>query len=182
MKWAKEVYVVKRYQFWNFFLTNSTKVKNFKKVPIKYITAEEILALWQQGKLYIKEESPEYTVEEIKNNVCAYVIRLRAYATSPFADHIDEIWEEILEDEIYLPYIIPDAHARKCRELNKNGIMRIVGVLRSIGIYQNLTDSRICSILEQNTKDCSYRAYLGRGVRDEIRIELKRLKKSFVDF
>lgn len=146
------------------------------------ITAEEVITLWQEGKLYFKEETPEYTEGEIKENVRAYVRKLRAYATSPFADHIDEIWEEILDDEIYLPYIIPDAHARKCRELNKNGIMRIVGVLRSIGIYQNLTDSRICSILEQNTKDCSYRSYLGRGVRDEIRSELKRLKKSFLDF
>lgn len=157
-------------------------MKNLKKVPVKGITAEEVLALWQEGKLYIKEDTPEYTEGEIKENVRAYVIRLRAYATSQFSEYINEIWEEILDDKIYLPYIIPDAHARKCRELNKNGIMRIVGVLRSIGIYQNLTDSRICSILEQNTKDCSYRAYLGRGVRDEIRIELKRLKKSFVDF
>ncbi len=157
-------------------------MKNFKKLPIKDITAEEILALWQEGELYIKEETPEYTEGEIKDNVRAYVRRLSAYTTSQFAKHIDEIWEEILDDEIYLPYIIPDAHACKCRELNKNGIMRIVGVLRSIGIYQNLTDTKICSILEQNTKDCSYRAYLGRGLRDEIRSELKRLKKSFVDF
>lgn len=140
------------------------------------------MTLWHEGKLYIKEEVPEYSEGEIKDNVRAYIRRLRAYATSQFAEHIDEIWEEILGDEIYLPYIIPDAHARKCRELNKNGIMRIVGVLRSIGIYQDLKDSRICNILEQNTEDCSYRAYLGRGVRDEIRKELKRLKKSFVDF
>lgn len=156
--------------------------KTIEKVPIKGITAEEVLALWQEGELYIKEKTPKYTEGEIKENVRAYVKRLRAYATLPFAEYIDEIWEEILDDEIYLPFIIPDAHARKCREFNKNGIMRIVGVLRSIGIYQDLTDSKICSILERNTKDCSYRSYLGRGVRDEIRSELKRLKKSFVDF
>lgn len=173
---------MKRRQFWTSLLTNLAKVKNLKQVPVRGITAEEVLALWREGKLYFKEEIPEYTEGEIKDNVRAYVKRLRAYATSQFSEYIDEIWEEILDDEIYLPYIIPDAHARKCRELNKNGIMRIVGVLRSIGIYQDLNDSRICSILEQNTKDCSYRAYLGRGVRDEIRRELKRLKKSFVDF
>ena len=156
--------------------------KTIEKVPIKGITAEEVLALWQEGELYIKEETPKYTEGEIKENVRAYVKRLRAYATLPFAEYIDEIWEEILDDEIYLPFIIPDAHARKCREFNKNGIMRIVGVLRSIGIYQDLTDSKICSILERNTKDCSYRSYLGRGVMAVIRSELKRLKKSFVDF
>ena len=34
---------------------------------------------------------------------------------------------------------------------------------------------------ENNAADCSYRAYLGKGVEDEIRQELKRLKNCFLD-
>lgn len=156
--------------------------QKFKKVPVRGITAEEVLALWQEGKLYREvDDEAKYSETELKNNVRAYVKRLRPYATQTFIDHIDELWDEILDDELYLPYIIPDARARKCREMNKNGVMRIVGVLRSIEVYQNLTDSMLCGILEQTAEDCSYRAYLGKGVRDEIRRDLKRLKKSFVD-
>lgn len=154
---------------------------DFEKVPARGITAEEVLALWQEGKLYRKVDEAEYSEAEIKNNVRAYINRLRPYVTPTFINHIDELWDEILDDELYLPYIIPDARTRKCRELNKNGVMRIVGVLRSIEVYQNLTDSMFCGILEQNAEDCSYRAYLGKGVRDDIWRDLKRLKKSFVD-
>lgn len=146
------------------------------------ITAKEVLALWREGRLYIKVDAADYSEEEIKDNVRAYVRSLHPYATSAFLNHIEEIWEEILEDELYLPYIIPDARTRKCRELNKNGVMRIVGVLRSIGVYQNMTDSALCIILEHNDVDCSYRAYLGKGVEDEIMRELKRVKKCFLDF
>ena len=156
--------------------------RNFKQVPVRGITAKEVLALWQEGRLYAENVATDYSEEEIKDNVRAYISSLRSYATPPFLDHIDAFWEEILNDELYLPFIIPNARTRKCRELNKNGIMRLVGVLRSIGVYQDLTDSALCIILEHNAADCSYRAYLGKGVEDEIRQELKRLRNCFLDF
>lgn len=156
--------------------------QKFKKVPYRGTTAKEVLALWQEGRLYTENNAADYSEEEIKDNVRAYVRSLRTYATPPFLEHIDALWEEILDNELYLPFIIPDARTRKCKELNKNGIMRLVGVLRSIGVYQNLTDSALCFILEHNAADCSYRAYLGKGVEDEIRQELKRLRNCFLDF
>lgn len=155
--------------------------EKYRQVPVEGITAEEVLVLWRVGKLYYKPRQQTVSEVDVKKNVRAYVSRLRPYATEAFRASIDELWEEILYDELYLPFIIPNTHTRKCRNMNKNGIMRIVGVLRSLGIYQDISDSMICGILEQSNKDCSYRAYLSKQMDDEVWNGLKRLKVLYME-
>ena len=152
----------------------------YTQVPATDITAEELLALWQQGKLFVQRQEEELPLENIKNNVRAYVLGIRDLATEPFRTRIDALWDEILEDELYDSFFIPDPRARKCRTMNKNGVMRIVGVLRSLKVYADVSDSQLCALLEQRERDCSYRAYLGRGVEDAIRKELKKLVLFFL--
>ena len=149
------------------------------QVPVEGITAEEVLALWHTGQLFVKRPIKNVPLEKIKENVRAYVDRLRPYVTTEFSDSIDELWDEILDDELYELLIVPDARTRKERSLNKNGVMRLVGVLRSLQVYESTTDSEICATLEGHHKDCSYRGYLGRGVDDYMFGELKKLRNSF---
>ncbi len=149
------------------------------KVPVEGIKAEEVLALWHTGRLYVKLNRKNVPLEKIKDNVRAYVDRLRPFVTAAFRDSIDELWDEILDDELYRPLIVPDARTRKERSLNKNGVMRLVGVLRSLQVYECMTDSEICATLEGHHKDCSYRGYLGKGVDDYMFGELKKLRNSF---
>ena len=153
--------------------------KKFVKVPIRGMTAEGVVALWLEGKLYLERECVALTDVEIKDNVRAYVGRIRSLATDAFRVTIDELWNAILDDNFYDRLIIPDVRTRKCRGMNKNGVMRIVGVLRSLEVYADISDSSLCAMLEQHQGDCSYRAYLGKGVEDNIRKELKKLARKF---
>ena len=149
------------------------------QVPVEGFTAEEVLVLWRTGNLFCRFKPKNLTTAEIKQNVRAYVSKIRPYVTAAFRDSIDELWDEILDDELYIPLIVPDARTRKERSLNKNGVMRLVGVLRSLKVYECMTDSEICATLEGHHKDCSYRSYLGRGVDDYVYSELKKLRNSF---
>ena len=65
------------------------------KVPVEGIKAEEVLALWHTGKLYVKLPPKNVPLEKIKDNVRAYVDRLRPFVTAAFRDSIDELWDEI---------------------------------------------------------------------------------------
>lgn len=153
----------------------------FKQVPVEGFTAEEVLALWRTGNLFCRFKPKNLSKAEIKQNVRAYVSKLRPYVTAAFRNSIDDLWDEILYEDLFLPFVIPNAHTRKCRDMNKNGVMRLIGILRNLRIYQSLSDSMICAILEDNEEDCSYRAYLGKGVEDDIRDELKRLKEIYME-
>ena len=41
----------------------------FKKVPVKGITAEEVLALWQEGRLYVEKKKEAVSTEEIEKEI-----------------------------------------------------------------------------------------------------------------
>ena len=162
-----------------------TKLRNmkdiFKQVPVEGFTPEEVLILWRTGKLFCRFKPKKLSIDEIKSNVRVYVRQLHPYVTEAFRDSIDELWDEILDEEQFIPYIVPNAHTRKCRDMNKNGIMQLIGRLRTLGVYQTLTDCMICSILEQCDEDCSYRAYLGKPLDDDAWSELKRLKEIYME-
>ena len=112
-----------------------------------------------------------------ENGYTYYRIHVLKESTDNNSDEDDEI----LDEEQFIPYIVPNAHTRKCRDMNKNGIMQLIGRLRTLGVYQTLTDCMICSILEQCDEDCSYRAYLGKPLDDDAWSELKRLKEIFME-
>ena len=154
----------------------------FKQVPVEGFTAEEVLILWKAGHLFCRFKPKKLSEAEIKQKVHAYVSQLHPYATAVFRSSIDDLWDEILHDDLFLPFIIPNTHTRKCRDMNKNGVMLLVGSLRAMGVYQDLSDCKICSILEQCDVDCSYRAYLSKQLNDNVWRELKRLKDFYKEF
>ena len=59
--------------------------------------------------------------------------------------------------------LMPKPRARKCRDFDKYGVMRIVGVLREKGVYEQRSDPQFDALLEERDKDSTYRRYLGQG-------------------
>lgn len=151
-----------------------------RKLPVKGITAEEVLALWQEGRLYIKEEK-EIDKNKIKENILAYVSQIRPFATHEFRTHTDEIWQQILTSKEFMDYLMPSPKARKFRDFNKYNVMRLIGVLREAGVYEPYTDLAYNSRLEHSDKDNSYRCYLSKGIeqRSLLRELIKLTNKPY---
>lgn len=144
-----------------------------RKLPVKGITAEEVLALWQEGRLYIKEEK-EIDKEKARELILAYVSQINLFATHDFRTHIDDIWKRILGREELAAFLAPTPKARKFKDFNKYNVMRIIGVLREAGVYKQYNDLTYISMLEHTDKDNSYRSYLSKGIEQRsLLMELK---------
>lgn len=122
------------------------------------------MAAAREGRLYVDEKKKGVNKEEVKNEVRAYVARIRVFVTPKFRSSIDELWEQILACDDFVEILMPGGKSRKCREFNKYNVMRIIGVLREKDVYERYSDRKYAALLEQTNKDCSYRSYLGMGL------------------
>lgn len=126
---------------------------------------EVLLCAAEEGRLFIEEkETGIPSRSQIIEDVRAYVSQIRYCATRQYCDVIDEVWEEIFNHEEFVKMLLPGPKTRRCREFNKYGVMRIIGVLRSFSVYdERYNDTNICQALEHRQNDCSYRCYIGMG-------------------
>lgn len=127
---------------------------------------ETLRAASQEGRLYIEESRTEVSREQIKKEVRAYVARIWVYASRKYRSSVDEIWEQILSRDEFMDILTPGSKARKCQLFNKYHVMRIIGVLRENGVYEQYSDRKYSAQLELTDKDNSYRSYLGMGLED----------------
>ncbi len=134
-----------------------------RKLPVRGITAEEVLTLWQEGRLYIKEEN-DINKDKVRELILAYVSQISLFATHDYRTHIDNIWERILDREEFAAFMAPTPKARKFKAFNKYNVMRIIGVLREAGVYEPHNDRVYIARLEHTDKDNSYRCYIGKGI------------------
>ena len=89
------------------------------------------------------------------------------------------MWEAILGEKAFVDLLMPGPKMRKFRDFNKYSVMRLVGVLRSHGVYDEcVNDSQLCALLEHTTKDSAYRSYIGLGLESR---ELRRLLVGLLD-
>ena len=139
------------------------RVKQLRKVRPEDFDALALLAAAQEGRLYI-EEVKEDCKDNIEKEVRAYVNQIRTFATSEFRPYIDDIWGQIFACEEFIDYLAPSPKARKFRKFNKYNVMRIIGVLREAGVYEQYNDLYFVQLLEHTDQDNSYRSYLGRGI------------------
>lgn len=83
------------------------------------------------------------------------------------------VWEAIFDEAEFVDMLMPGPKMRKFRDFNKYSVMRLVGVLRSHGVYDEcVNDSQMCAALEHTAKDSSYRSYIGLGLESK---ELRKL-------
>ena len=138
--------------------------KKLKQVRPEDFDVKTLLAAAREGRLYVDESKKEVNREQVKKDVRAYVARISPLVTRRFRSSIDELWNEIFSNDVLMDLLMPKPKARKCREFDKYGVMRIVGVLRVKGVYEQRSDPQFDALLEQQGKDSPYRRYLGQGL------------------
>ena len=138
--------------------------KTFKQVHPEDFDVEALMAAAREGRLYIDESKNEVNKEQVIIKVRAYVQRIKVFATPRFKSSIDELWEQILATDEYVDFLMPSNKARLCREFDKYNVMRIIGVLREKGVYEQYSDRKYDALLESDVKESPYRRYLGMGI------------------
>jgi hypothetical protein len=79
-----------------------------------------------------------------------------------------------------LAILTPGNKTRKCRDFDKYSVMRIIGVLREKGVYEQYSDRKYDAILEQPGKDSPYRRYLGIGLEQHsLVMEIRRIVAEY---
>ena len=146
--------------------------KQLKQVSPEDFDVRMLMQAAREGRLYFEEKEKTVSREYIINNVRAYVQRISPLATRRYRSVIDMLWEEIFQSDVLLELLMPKPKARKCKDFDKYGVMRLIGVLREKDVYEHYSDRKYMSLLEQTDKDTPYRKYLGRGL-DERHLLVK---------
>jgi hypothetical protein len=139
-------------------------MKNFKQVRPEDFDVKALMAAAREGRLYVDERRTIVSKEEVIKEVRAYVARIRTLVTRRYSSSIDELWEKIFQNEVLMDVLMPKPKARKCKEFDKYGVMRIIGVLREKGIYEQRSTTTFDALLEQQGKDSPYRRFLSEGL------------------
>lgn len=137
----------------------------------------EVLVAAREGRLLIKpKERKTPRREEVIESVRAYVRQIDELAQPCWAGRVSLVWEAIFDENDFVNLLMPGPKARKFRDFNKYSVMRLVGVLRSHGVYDEcVNDSQLCAALEHTAKDSSYRSYIGLGLesREQRRLMIE---------
>ena len=125
---------------------------------------EALMAAAREGRLYVDESKQAVSKEQVIKAVYAYVKRIKVFVTPNFRSSVDKLWNQILTNDDFVDFLMPGPKARKCRDFNKYNVMRIIGVLREIGVYELYSDRKYDTVLEPDGKESPYRRYLGMGI------------------
>ena len=156
------------------------KVKKYRRVRPEDFNVELLMAAVREGRLYVDKSKKEVSRDHIKEEVRAYVARIRRFVTKGFSSSVDDIWEHILSTEEFVVFLTPCSKAKKCREFDKYNVMRIIGVLREKGVYEDFNDTKYNNILEQTDKDTPYRKYLRMGLEQHhLLVKLRQIVAKY---
>lgn len=145
-------------------------MKKLKQVRPEDFDVEALMAAAREGRLYVDEKKKTVNKEQVKRDVRAYVARISPLVTRRYRSTIDELWDEIFGNDVLMDLMMPKPKARKCRDFDKYGVMRIVGVLRVKGVYEQRSDPQFDALLEQPGRDSPYRRYLGQGLEQRAQL------------
>ena len=147
-----------------------------KRVRPEDFDVKVLLAAAREGRLYVDEIKKEVSRDIVIKEVRAYIERIKVLVTKEFRLSIDDLWEQILSTEEFVVLLTPSSKAKKCRNFNKYGVMRIIGILREKGVYEYYNDSKYNALLEQTDKDTPYRKYLGMGLEQRhLMVKLRQI-------
>lgn len=150
--------------------------ESLKRVRPEDFDVKVLLAAAREGRLYVDEIKKEVSRDIVIKEVRAYIERIKVLVTKEFRLSIDDLWEQILSTEEFVVLLTPSSKAKKCRNFNKYGVMRIIGILREKGVYEYYNDSKYNALLEQTDKDTPYRKYLGMGLEQRhLMVKLRQI-------
>jgi len=143
---------------------------------------QQLLLAAREGRLYVEEKPQTVSRETVMDNVRVYVRRISSLVTCRYRGQIDALWEDIFHCDLLMDLLMPKPKARKCRDFDKYGVMRIIGVLRVKGVYEQRSDPQFDALLEEQGKDSPYRRYLGQGLERHCQlVALRRIVEAFSD-
>ena len=158
------------------------------KVSPKELTEKptEIRKAAKEGRLWLQVRSDEEQVRnEVAGEVCRYVAQIAGYASPQWRGRIGALWQRICDEEPFMGLLLPGPKCRKCTSMHKYNVMRIIGVLREQGVYDEaVTCVQLCRTLEYGDEpdapyDSSYRSYICKGLDDsELLNQLLKMIRS----
>lgn len=139
-------------------------MNNLERVRPEDFDVAELLQAAREGNLFIVKTVKPADCESVKKNVRAYVQRIGSLVTHPFRVSIDALWDDVFSCDELMALLMPKPRAKKCRDFDKYSVMRIIGVLREHGVYEQYSDRKFMALLEQTEEDFPYRKYLSAGI------------------
>jgi len=154
--------------------------KSLKQVRPEDFDVQALMVAAREGRLYVDESKKEVSRDIVIKEVRAYIGRIKVLVTKGFSSSVDDIWEHILSTEDFVAFLTPCSKAKKCREFDKYNVMRIIGVLREKGVYEDFNDTKYNNILEQTDKDTPYRKYLRMGLEQHhLLVKLRQIVAKY---
>lgn len=158
--------------------------KQFVKVPVGGMTAEEVLARWQRGELYQVEKKEVLSDDELlarcQQEALAYVAAIDEFATAEWQPHLHRLWEVIVADEFFAAEMV----MKQNRRLNKYFVTSLVCNLQVRGVYYSTESVSLLKLhltLEGITKKNSiYKNMVNYPVNVEQRKRLSTLMEDFL--
>ena len=159
-------------------------MKKFVRVPIRGITAEELIVLWKKGKLYQEVNTIEIPDEELlarcQQEALRYVESINEFATPEWLLYIKNVWKIIIFDDEFTGGLM----IRKGRmqgQLNRYFVTNIAFHMKALDIYQSNSllelHKKLEGVKEKNGIYKAARMYcLNRAQRQRIR----EIKESFI--
>ena len=153
-----------------------------QKLPVKGITSDEVLHLWQQGALYVAVGQPQETAGEQLNRcrqeALAYVQRLNPYVNAAWQPVIHPLWQAIVSDEAFAHQLVIQKGSRQ-GQLNRYFITNIVFHLRALDIYQCDSLLELHKMLEGvEQKNSIYKSAVVYGLSSQQRVRIREITKK----
>lgn len=140
--------------------------KNIVKVRPEDFDVEALYAASREGRLFLFEKNDSEDRDGVRGEVRVYIERIRVYVTKEYQATIDALWKAILDSDDFMSILLPNSRARICKTFNKYSVMRIIGVLRELGVYKQYSDRKFDALLEPKVQDSPYRRYLSVGLEE----------------
>ena len=139
----------------------------------------------KEGLLLLVVTDEAEVRNQVAGEVCRYVAQIAGYASPQWRGRIGALWQRICDEEAFMGLLLPGPKCRKCTSMHKYNVMRIIGVLRAQGVYDEaVTCVQLCRTLEYGDEpdapyDSSYRSYICKGLDDsELLNQLLKMIRS----
>lgn len=148
-------------------------MKKMIKVSLQMLTEKPVMIreAAQEGRLWLIVVTDEAVVRnQVAGEVCRYVAQIAEYASPRWRGQIEALWQRICAEERFAELFLPGPKCRKCTTMNKYNVMRVIGVLREQGVYDEAVNCvQLCRTLEYGDEsdapyDSTYRSYIGKGL------------------
>ena len=126
----------------------------------------------KEGLLLLVVTDEAEVRNQVAGEVCRDVAQIAGYASPQWRGRIGALWQRICDEEPFMGLLLPGPKCRKCTSMHKYNVMRIIGVLRAQGVYDEaVTCVQLCRTLEYGDEpdapyDSSYRSYICKGLDD----------------